>query len=40
VCLDAATDIGPTGGGLAVSRLSDAAGLVGRGAQALVVRPR
>lgn len=40
VCLDAATEIGPTGGGLAVSRLSDSAGLVGRGAQALLVRPR
>jgi hypothetical protein len=40
VCLDAATEIGPTGGGLAVSRLSDSAGPVGRGAQALLVRPR
>ena len=40
VCLDAATDIGPTGGGVAVSRLFDTAGLTGRGAQALVVRPR
>lgn len=40
ICLDAATEIGPTGGGLAVSRLSDSAGLVGRGAQALLVRPR
>jgi hypothetical protein len=40
VCLDASTEIGPTGGGLAVSRLSDSAGLVGRGAQALLVRPR
>ena len=26
VCLDSATEIGPTGGGLAVSRLSDSAG--------------
>ena len=40
VCLDAATEIGPTGGGLAVSLLSDAAGPVGQGAQALLVRPR
>jgi hypothetical protein len=40
ICLDAVTEIGPTGGGLAVSRLSDAAGPVGRGAQALLVRPR
>jgi hypothetical protein len=40
VCLDAVTEIGPTGGGLAVSRLSDPAGLVGHGAQALLVRPR
>jgi len=40
VCLDAVTAIGPTGGGLATSRLSDSDGPVGRGAQALVVRPR
>jgi hypothetical protein len=40
VCLDAVTEIGPTGGGVAASTLSDAAGPVGRGAQALLVRPR
>lgn len=40
VCLDAVTEIGPTGGGLAVSRLSDSAGPIGHGAQALLVRPR
>lgn len=40
VCLDAATTIGPTGGGLVVTVLSDEAGEVGRGAQALLVRPR
>lgn len=40
IFMDAVTEIGPTGGGLAVSRLSDAAGPVGRGAQALLVRPR
>ncbi|HZB51373.1 MAG TPA: thioesterase family protein, partial [Mycobacteriales bacterium] len=40
VCLDATTTIGSTGGGLASSRLSDMDGEVGRGAQALVVRPR
>ncbi len=40
VCLDAVTDIGPTGGGVATSTLSDAAGPVGRGTQALLVRPR
>ena len=40
ICLDAVTAIGPSGGGLATSRLSDVDGPVGRGAQALVVRPR
>lgn len=40
VCLDAVTTLGPTGGGLATSRLSDVDGEVGRGAQALVVRRR
>jgi acyl-coenzyme A thioesterase PaaI-like protein len=39
-CLDAATTIGPTGGGYAISTLSDTAGEVGRGAQALLIRPR
>ena len=40
VCLDASTVVGPSGGGLAGSVLSDVDGAVGRGAQALVVRPR
>lgn len=40
VCLDAETTLGPAGGGLAASRLSDVDGEVGRGAQALVLRPR
>ena len=39
-CLDAVTTIGPTGGGYAVSTLSDTTGEVGRGAQALLIRPR
>jgi hypothetical protein len=39
-CLDAVTTIGPTGGGYAITTLSDLAGEVGRGAQALIVRPR
>ncbi|HEV7657396.1 MAG TPA: thioesterase family protein [Mycobacteriales bacterium] len=40
ICLDAATTIGPTGGGYAITTLSDVDGEVGRGAQALIVRPR
>lgn len=40
VCLDAVTTIGPTGAGYAVTTLSDGTGEVGRGAQALLVRPR
>ena len=40
VGLDARTLIGPTGAGTAVSTLSDTAGPVGHGAQALVVRRR
>jgi acyl-coenzyme A thioesterase PaaI-like protein len=40
VCLDAATEVGPTGGGIATSRLFDSAGPVGRSAQALLIRPR
>ena len=40
VCLDAVTAVGPTGGGLASSRLSDRDGEIGRGAQALLVRAR
>jgi acyl-Coa thioesterase superfamily protein/acyl-CoA thioesterase superfamily protein len=39
-CLDSATAIGPTGGGYAITTLSDTAGEVGRGAQALLVRAR
>jgi hypothetical protein len=38
--LDAHTTIGPTGVGLATSTLHDQTGAVGRGAQALLVRPR
>jgi hypothetical protein len=38
--LDANTTIGPTGVGLATSTLHDINGPVGRGAQALLVRPR
>lgn len=40
VALDAATAIGPDGTGTAVSVLHDAQGPVGRGAQALLVRPQ
>jgi Thioesterase-like superfamily len=40
VCLDAVTFVGEDGVGLATSRLSDERGLVGRGAQALLVRRR
>jgi hypothetical protein len=39
-CLDAVGTIGPTGGGYAITTLSDTAGEVGRAAQALLVRPR
>ena len=39
-CLDSAAAIGPTGGGYAITTLSDTAGEVGRGAQALLVRAR
>jgi Thioesterase-like superfamily len=39
-CLDAVTTIGPAGGGYATSVLSDRTGEVGRGAQALLIRPR
>jgi hypothetical protein len=38
--LDAETTIGPNGVGLANSTLHDSDGPVGRGAQALLVRPR
>lgn len=40
LCLDAATDIGDAGTGVATSTLSDRAGRVARGAQALLIRPR
>ena len=40
VCLDSASTIGPVGGGYALTTLSDTAGEVGRGAQALLVRQR
>jgi hypothetical protein len=39
-CLDSSAAIGPTGGGYAITTLSDTAGEVGRGAQALLVRAR
>lgn len=39
LCLEAVTDIGPKGTGMATSRIADREGLVGRGAQALVVAP-
>jgi hypothetical protein len=39
-CLDAVGTIGPTGGCYAITTLSDTAGEVARGAQALIVRPR
>jgi hypothetical protein len=39
VLLDAATVVGPDGVGLATSRLADTDGVVGRGAQTLVVTP-
>jgi acyl-coenzyme A thioesterase PaaI-like protein len=39
-CLDSVATIGPTGGGYAVTTMSDTTGEVGRGAQALLVRPR
>jgi Thioesterase-like superfamily len=38
--MDAQTTLGPAGAGLAASRLYDSSGQVGRGAQALIVRPR
>jgi acyl-CoA thioesterase len=40
ICLDAATRVSPAGFGLATSRLYDRDGLVGYGAQALLVAPR
>ena len=40
VLLDAVTTVGPDGVGLAVSRLADRDGAVGRGMQTLVVTPR
>jgi acyl-Coa thioesterase superfamily protein len=40
ICLDATTAIAPGGAGLASSVLSDDDGIVGRGAQSLLVMPR
>jgi hypothetical protein len=40
ICLDAATAIAPGGAGVARSTLSDAGGVVGHGAQSLLVAPR
>jgi hypothetical protein len=40
ICLDATTSIAPGGAGLASSVLSDDDGVVGRGAQSLLVAPR
>jgi Acyl-CoA thioesterase C-terminal domain/Acyl-CoA thioesterase N-terminal domain len=40
VCLEARTLFGPDASGLAESRIYDAEGLIGRGTQSLVVRPR
>ena len=40
LCTDAATTVGPGGVGLAESRLFDADGAVGRGAQALLIGAR
>lgn len=40
IALDAATAIGPDGAGTAVSVLHDLGGAVGRGAQALLIRPQ
>jgi hypothetical protein len=40
ICLDAVTQVGADGTGLATSQLSDDHGGVGRGAQALLIRPR
>jgi hypothetical protein len=40
ICLDARTQVDPGGIGLATSSLYDAGGLVGRGAQSLLVAPR
>ena len=39
ICLDAVTQLGPAGTGLASSTLSDVAGVCGTGAQTLIVRP-
>lgn len=40
ICIEARTLLGPTSGGLAEARIYDAAGLVGRSTQSLVVRAR
>lgn len=39
ICLDARTNLGPAGGGLAESALYDTQGLIGRATQSLAVRP-
>ena len=40
ICIDACTLLGPDGGGLAESRIFDAAGLIGRATQSLAIRLR
>ena len=40
ICIEAQTLLGPEGSGLAESRIYDELGLVGRGTQSLLVRPR
>jgi hypothetical protein len=40
ICIDARTHLGPSGGGLAESRIFDAEGLIGRATQSLTVRRR
>ena len=40
ICLDARTQFGPDGGGLAESALYDTTGLIGRATQSLAVRAR
>ena len=40
ICVDACTHLGPSGSGLAESRLFDEHGLLGVGTQSLLIRPR
>lgn len=40
ICIDARTLLGPSGGGIAESRIFDAEGLIGRATQSLAVRRR